>query len=258
MARFFEGVNPAGNEFDDELSLGRIRGGTAVHVRGRATVSGSLVEIWGPATQYTFPSSLATVSVSSSDATDAWTDNGARSVMIDGCGAGYERYQEVLILSGTSIAVTTGSYIRVNHIYAKDVGSHQSNRGQVSAYHSGTLLISQIASGSGEDGNGIYTVPSGSMAVVRAGYFYSAIDAAVQARVQVRPGGSGSAWQNVINGEVYRSEANLRFVAPMFPAKSDLRFSAAITKAGSVSAGTIAAGCFLVVFDQTYNDQEPK
>ena len=223
--RITDGGNTAINDFDLEVSRGNVYGISVWELRGRCTtVSTNLIEVWENGTGYRFPTGTLSLSVSSSDAGDAYTGQGAKVLHIDGIGANYEAYSEELWLSGTTLVSSTGSFFRVNHAHVDEAGSHQGNRGTIHIWH-GPLLLSYMISGSGHDSNAVYTVSSGNTAYVRSLVCNTGKDTTIRWRVQSKKPGAG--WHTIRDIENYRSHQ--RFDLPYlyeFPSGTDIRVSA--------------------------------
>lgn len=240
--RVVDGGNTALNEFDLEVSRGNVYGVTHVDVRGRAVgVAAGLVEVWEPASGYVFPTSSLALSLSSSDANDAYSGQGMRSVEINGLGERWEAYSETVHLSGTAIVTTTGSFLRVNHVHCGEAGTLRGNAGDIRTHH-GPRLMSLMASGSGHDGNGIYTVPSGSRAYIRAIYCNTGRDSTLRWRVAFKTPGHGM--HTVRDIENYRTHQRFDvYSMSALTSGTDLIISA--QRADGANAMTVTAGAFL-------------
>jgi hypothetical protein len=146
--------------FDLQVSRGQITGHTAISFFGyQATVSNVAIPIWENATTYTFATSATALSIASSSATDV----SPAAVTISGLDANFNPISENVILTGTSVATTIGSYFRVNSLTMTGVASGQtSNVGTITAKQ-GSNILGQINIGIGKSQSSVYTVPNGYM-----------------------------------------------------------------------------------------------
>ena len=144
--------------FDLQVARGQITGHTAVSFFGyQATVSNVAIPIWENATTYTFATSATALSIASSSATDV----SPAAVTISGLDANFNPISENVILTGTSVATTIGSYFRVNSLTMTGVASGQtSNVGTITAKQ-GSNILGQINIGIGKSQSSVYTVPNG-------------------------------------------------------------------------------------------------
>jgi hypothetical protein len=120
-----------------------------------------------------------TVSVSSTDANDTIAGSGCRQVEIHGLSNTGEDQSEVIDLSGTTEVDSVLTYRRVNKLHAEQVGTYGgSHEGNITARvdsagaktgailsrmygFEGTVDVNGAAYGSGEAGNGYWSVPLG-------------------------------------------------------------------------------------------------
>ena len=115
-----------------------------------------------------------TVEVLSSDAADTAAGLGVRSVEIHGLSATGEDQDEIIAMNGTSAVTSALTYIRVNKVHSETCGTYGgSHQGDITCRVSGggaTLSMmtgeegaegSSVQYGSGEAGNGYWSVPLG-------------------------------------------------------------------------------------------------
>jgi hypothetical protein len=114
------------------------------------------------------------VEVLSSDAADTSAGLGVRSVEIHGLSATGEDQDEVIVMNGTSAVQSSLDYIRVNKMHSETCGTYGgSHQGDITCRVTGggaTLSMmtgeegpvdTSVQYGSGEAGNGYWTVPLG-------------------------------------------------------------------------------------------------
>ena len=126
------------------------------------------------------------VAVSSSNAADTAAGLGVRSVEIHGLSATGEDQEEIIIMNGTTEVESALDYIRFNIIHNETVGTYGgSHQGDITvrvasggAKTGGVLSVmtgmegaadSSVQYGSGESGNGYFSVPLGKVAYITGG-----------------------------------------------------------------------------------------
>jgi len=130
-------------------------------------------DIWGGAGLYTgFPSAAEAVRITSSSANDTAAGSGARTVFISGLDTNGNFLSETVTLSGTTPAVSVGSYKRLNRAYVVTSGSSNT------AFNAGTLTLQQnvttanvfgiIDPGVNELRTTAYTIPAATTGVLTA------------------------------------------------------------------------------------------
>jgi hypothetical protein len=151
-----------------QVSRGNVLGVDYIHKFGRnPNVGGAPETIWQTGGLYTYLTSPSTVFVSSDDADDNPTGNGAQTVTIQGLDANYnviEATQPVNNLAGTT------EFLRVYRAFVASAGSTGTNEGDVlistAAGGGGTVLadIGTIGTGTtyglGQTQLALYTIPS--------------------------------------------------------------------------------------------------
>lgn len=106
---------------------------------------------WELASDYTFPTAAAQMSLVSTSASDT-----AVTVLILGLDADYNPISEVKTLTGTTPITTTNSYFRVN-----DIVCTAGNAVGDITLSVGVNVYSKILAGTGRDQKSVYTVPKG-------------------------------------------------------------------------------------------------
>ena len=96
-----------------------------VHKFGRNPSLGTAWEdVWVRGGTYVWPQTASQLRVSSASTADTSTGVGARSVTLRGLDANWNPISETLPLTGTSTAVTTASFLRMNRAYVSEVGTY--------------------------------------------------------------------------------------------------------------------------------------
>jgi hypothetical protein len=137
-----------------------------------SAVSQTLETVWVGGDAYAFPSSATTTTVSSSNANDTVAGTGARTVLIDGLNANYERVTEIASLNGQTGVTLTNQYLRINKVTILTAGSGGTSAGSIFA-GTGTVttgvpavVINRTGASSNESESGFYSVPEGHTAFI--------------------------------------------------------------------------------------------
>jgi hypothetical protein len=126
------------NNFYYDVALGNVSDQSITHKFGRnpdiATASG-FEAVWNGGGSYTGhdPSAAETVEVFSSDANDAAAGTGARTVQVYGLDSDWAEQNETVTLNGATAVDTANTYIRLNRMIVRTVGSTGSNEGTITA-----------------------------------------------------------------------------------------------------------------------------
>jgi hypothetical protein len=131
--------------------------------------------VWvGSSGVYAFPTVAAVMKISSSSTDDDAAGTGARTVLVDGLNANYERVTEIVSLDGQTQVDTTNSYIRVNKMIVLTAGSGGTSVGNIYA-GTGTAVggvpptvVNQTGILANETESSFYTVPVGYTAFINA------------------------------------------------------------------------------------------
>jgi hypothetical protein len=167
-------------EFYLDVARGIVAPATYQNVFGRNPNQNiSSEDVWGNgAVQATWvpPTAARLHDISSSDANDNATGNGAHTIFIEGLDDDYVVQSEVVVLNGLSNVATTLLYRMINKMYVLTAGSSGSNVGAIkaTAQTDGTVT-SMILANVGQAQQAIYQVPADNQ-----GYIYN-LNASVQA-----------------------------------------------------------------------------
>jgi hypothetical protein len=161
--------------FDLQVSRGQITFHEAFCQFGINTNVGTSNEtVWIGSNVYAFPTSAAVMKISSSSTDDDAAGTGARTVLVDGLNASYERVTEVVSLDGQTAVNTTNTYIRVNKITVLTAGSGGTSVGNIYA-GTGTVtsgvpavVVNQTGVLANETESSFYSVPAGHTAFINA------------------------------------------------------------------------------------------
>ena len=132
-------------------------------------------DIWPANTDINWLSTAGQIELTSTDAADTSGGAGVRSVEVHGLSATGVDQSEVIVMSGlTTTTATTLSYIRVNKMHSETCGTYGgSHQGDITCnLKTGGVLLAKMTGvegaidtavvyGSGEAGNGFWSVPLG-------------------------------------------------------------------------------------------------
>lgn len=154
------------------VAKGDVAGDAIVIVEGKnANIStGSVPEdLWLVGGVYTgFPMTAETVTVVSGSASDTLAGTGARTVTLEGLDGNYVEIIETVEMNGTSNAVTTNSFLRINKIYVSTAGSNRTNVGTIIVAQSITTtnIFGTIQAGNSRAFYMAYTTPANKTAIL--------------------------------------------------------------------------------------------
>jgi hypothetical protein len=153
--------------FDLQVARGQITGHSTVNIYGYgAAITTATIPAWENATAYTFPVAATTMNLVST--VNTGPDLSGTTILIQGLDANYAAISETLALTGTTVAVTTKSYLRINAI----IVTAGAPTGVITLKDlTNTTTYAQIAASFGRSQMSIYTVPAGST------FYLSRIDA---------------------------------------------------------------------------------
>jgi hypothetical protein len=155
--------------FELQLSRGQIADHKRLFQFGANTnIQTTTTTVWaGTTSNYVYPSSAATLTVSSSSANDAAAGTGARTVLVTGLDANYAEVSETITLTGTTAVTTTNSYLRINEFTVLTAGSGATAAGTLYV-GAGTVtsgvpatIYSLISLGYNTSAQAVWTVPAG-------------------------------------------------------------------------------------------------
>jgi hypothetical protein len=156
---------------DLQIARGQITGHSTVNIYGYgAAVTTSTIPAWENATAYTFPAAATTMNLVSTVNTGG--DKTGTTILVQGLDANYAAISETLTLNGTTVVVTTKSYLRINSILVSSVTSAAAPTGVITLKDlTNTTTYAQISAGFGRSQMSIYTVPANNT------FYLSRIDA---------------------------------------------------------------------------------
>ena len=143
--------------FDLQVARGQIQGHSTVNIYGfQVSVTTTNIPVWEVAGAYAYPASATTMHLASS--VNTGPDLSGTTVIIRGLDANYDQISETVALTGTTVAVTTKSYLRIismavtagvptGTITLKDLTN--------------TTTYAQINPSIGRSQMAVYTVPAG-------------------------------------------------------------------------------------------------
>jgi hypothetical protein len=245
MSTFYPSISleRRSEDFALQVARGQIQGHSAFCQFGiNSGVNQALETIWVGGDAYTFPSSATATTISSSNANDTAAGTGARTVLVDGLNASYERVTEVASLNGQTGVTLTNQYLRVNKITILTAGSGGTSAGSIFV-GTGTVatgvpavVLNRTGSSSNESESGFYSVPAGYTAYITRWTMSSSNNTATEATrfiLRVRPVGGVFGYKAVYNipgNGIYECEA--AYPLPL-PEKTDLEVMSLATAGSS-------------------------
>lgn len=147
-------------DWQTQVSRGKLTGVVPINIFGNCQNTGTTIRtIWelGGTTEYVFPSSAVTMTLSSSSA----TDTGTAQVLVSGLDASYNLQSETITLNGVTGVNTVNQYLRINSLVMVHPATGQtSNVGNISCTNGGTTY-GYISATYGKSQGAYYTVPNG-------------------------------------------------------------------------------------------------
>ena len=128
------------------------------------TITTVLRTLWdGPTALYVPPATPIQMQIVSTDAADTAAGTGIHKVQIDYLDTNYIQKSEILTLNGvTAVNTTATNILRVNDMYAIEVGTGRVGAGTISLQAvGGAVTYSLLSIGRNRARTGIYTVPAG-------------------------------------------------------------------------------------------------
>ena len=195
-------------------------------------------DCWSVGGVYVFPSSAATVTVSSDDADDTSAGTGARTVQIYGLDANFEQIDETLTMNGVTGVTSSNSYLRVFRMKVITAGTTETNEGTISTVH-GATTVAEIPAGKGQTLMAVYTTPANRKAYLVAWNFSAEKSRAAVLSVSLEMRTDGGAWQTKETESVNTDGAgrfNTTFpIALRVPEKTDIRLRVTSNTANDVA-----------------------
>lgn len=131
---------------------------------GNAAIGTTLEDIWTPGGVYPWPTAAETVRIKAGgNAADDASENGARSIRVEGLDDNFLPISEDIVTNGASASTaTTALFRRVFRAYVLDVGVYgAANTGDIDVENtSSTNVLAQIPAGSGQTEMTQYTIPA--------------------------------------------------------------------------------------------------
>lgn len=147
--------------FDLQVARTQVDGHSTVNIYGfQVSVTTTNIPVWEVAGAYTFPASATTMNLVSTVNTGA--DKTGTTVLVQGLDADYAQISETLTLNGTTVVVTTKSYLRITNITVSSVTGGVNPTGTITLKDlTNTTVYAQINPSIGHSQMAIYTVPAG-------------------------------------------------------------------------------------------------
>ena len=175
-------------------------------------------EIWSPGGSAIINNTATIAELTSTTASDAGGESGARTVSIFGVDTDFVLQEETVTLTGTDAASTVGSYLYVTRLKVLTAGSALGNLGAISAAVGGSTM-GHIPSGSGQSVMLHKAIPAGAIGYLTGIGVAVTKGADVDIRIceydQV-----GQVWRVKLDLHSFEATAPVRFIPPYrFPAK---------------------------------------
>lgn len=210
--------------FDLQVARNQIFGHSTVNIYGfQVSVTTTNIPVWEVAGAYTYPASATTMHLASS--VNTGQDLSGTTILIQGLDSGYNMISETLALTGTTVAVTTKSFLRINGMSV----SAGVPTGTITLKDlTNTTTYAQINPSIGRSQMSIYTVPAGYT------FFLSRVDAYTSANgasadwiqyrnVQTSPSGVVTLTQQAPFTNTYHAQ---RVMPRPFAEKTDIQLQA--------------------------------
>ncbi|SRR3990167_6457222 len=193
------------------VSLGVIPNYSKAFIFGKKQgMSAGEEDVFNVPGNYQFLTSSSFLQVRSTSPNDNITGTGARTLMINGLDASYAEISESIILNGTASATTTKQFLRVNQIFVQNVGSNETNVGEIDLF-TGSNILARILVKQGQSHLGVYTVPASKTGfVIRMGASLgrdNGANAEKDCTVEMRRKVIGQSWR-LINGFYLNNRGN--------------------------------------------------
>lgn len=147
--------------FDLQVARGQIDAHSTVNIYGfQVSVTTANIPVWEVAGAYTYPASATAMHLVSTVNTGG--DKTGTTVLISGLDSTYTPISETLTLDGTTVVVTTKSYLRIQSISLASVTGGANPTGTITLKDlTNTTVYAQINPSIGRSQMSIYTVPAG-------------------------------------------------------------------------------------------------
>jgi hypothetical protein len=138
------------------------------HIAYARNITGTPQTLWDEGTIYTFPGSAQQMFLSSMDANDNASGNGARLILVNYLDNSYYTHQEVVPLNGTTpVGTTATNILRVNGLNVISSGNSMTNLGKIymgtGTFSSNGVPENKYSTINSTDANsqvGAYTIPA--------------------------------------------------------------------------------------------------
>jgi len=228
--------------FDLQVARGQIQGHSTVNIYGfQVSVTTTNIPVWEVAGAYAYPASATTMNLASS--VNSGPDLSGSTVLIQGLDANYAVISETVALTGTTVAVTTKSYLRITNMTV----TAGAPTGTITLKNlANSVTYAQINPSIGRTQMAVYTVPAGYT------FYLSRIDAYTSANgasadwVQYRNVATSSAGVTTLSQQApFTNTYHAQRVMPRpFQEKTDIQLQAKTS--ANTYAVSIAAEGYLV------------
>lgn len=228
--------------FDLQVARGQVDGHSTVNIYGwQPSVSTTPIPIWEGTTAYAYPAAATAMNLAST--VNTGSDLSGSTVLIQGLDANYASISETLALTGTTSAVTTKSYLRINSI---SVASGAPTGTITLKNLANSVTYAQITASFGRSQMAIYTVPAGfTFYLSRVDAYTSAngftADYVVYRNYSATPSGVVSTSQQAPFTDSYKAQ---RVMPRAFAEKTDIQLQARTSL--NTYAVSIAAEGYLI------------
>lgn len=231
----------AAPEFLLDVSRGAIPGWSTVLLYGsKFDIGTTESDLWRGPTDIVWPLVAAPMSVVSTSDEDAAEQTGVSLIAITGLDANLDELVEVLELTGTTPAVTSGSFLRVNQALAIAAGSAEENVGNITGTINGGAVM-YIAATDSATLQFSYTVPRNHELYILRANVWQGRDNAGTTSLRIRP--PGLPWFRLGSNEIYRGQISSDIPFAPVGEKSDMRVTGKQISGGGTTAlfSTVAA-----------------
>ena len=143
------------------IGAGLNEGITCDYIDGFVNATTGNDYVWDPGGVYPFPTEALPVRIAAGgNAADTAGGDNARTVVVQGLDANWLPIEETLVTAGASAsAYTSQSFLRINHVYADEVGVYSNeNAGDINI-ETTTAVIGHVDALRGLSSSAIYTCP---------------------------------------------------------------------------------------------------
>jgi hypothetical protein len=183
-------------------------------------------EIWPPGTLRVLPTSAAAASVVSTSTDDDGdpAGTGALTLTVQGLDSNYDEVEETVTMDGTTPALTTQTFLRVNRAFAVTAGSNGTNVGNISISVGGDLQA-YIEANQGQTHQTHYTVPRNRTLLVTSFHITGGrmANADMQIWSQIKTFNGSTAWRTLDDTFMYQNNFDNDHDIFVIPAKTEIR-----------------------------------